>query len=253
MTPSSNKLRGFSLMELLCSMAILAIVMLTAAAMLGSSWDGYAQLGGSVATAREARAMMSQLTADLATARFHKDGILETPATFWAADRLGFIRYQSPLAQSSDGSVGDLCAVHYYIKDLSISGRIVRCLMRGCRESADTFKALEGDGLAALFGVREHLDEPVAYGVVAFEARPKARGSSGQWIDWLKNDITGPEVLDVRLVLARQSLVAKLKSSADWDGAGNAGNLLGQPASAHCNANLEVYATIIQFGSHENP
>lgn len=243
--------RGFSLIELMATMAIGSIILLAAAAMLGNSGEGYERVGGGVATEREARALMTQLAADLATARFHKDGIIEQSGNTWPADRLGFLSLQPAEAQSAAGRIGDLCAVSYYTEDLTTGGRTVRCLMRGFRESTDTFKALADNSVFPLFGKREGIDEPVAFGVVSFEARPKSRDDSGQWIDWVENDDTGPEALDVRLVIARRSLAGRLKLPADWDGAGAGEKMLGLPSEADRNKDLEIYATMIRFGNDE--
>jgi hypothetical protein len=57
----------------------------------------------------------------------------------------------------------------------------------------------------------------------------------------------------VCLILARRDLAGKLKLPEDWDGAGTAASLLGNPSEAQNNANLEVYSTLISFGNHENP
>jgi hypothetical protein len=237
----------------MCSMVIGAIILLVAASMLGSSGDGYERVGGGVAIEREARAVITRLTSDLSSALFHKDGVLEKSSALWPKDRLGFLSLQAAQGQSDAGRIGDLCAVNYYIKDLSMGGKTVRCLMRACRESKDTFKALEDDKVAALFLERNHSDEPVAFGVISFEARPKSRDKSDQWIDWVNNDLVGPAALDMRLVIARRELAGKLKLPGDWDGAGTSGRLLGLPAEAGGNPNLEVYATLIRFGNHENP
>lgn len=248
-----KKLCGFTLIELMCSMAIGAIILLLAASILGASGDSYERIGGSVASEREARALITQLTADLSTASFHKDGVIEKSAASWPADRLGFLCLQPAQAQSDAGRVGDLCAVSYYIKDLTINGKTVRCLMRGFRESADTFKALEEDKVSSLFIERPTIDEPIAFGVVSLQTLPKSRDASGQWIDWVKNTTNGPEALDVCLVLARRNLTGKLKQSADWDGKGSSEKLLGLPSHPERNKNLEVYATLIRFGNHETP
>lgn len=247
--------RGFSLIELMCSMAIGAIILLSAAALLGSSGEGYERVGGGVASEREARALMTQLSADLATARFHKDGVMEKSGDTWPKDRLGFLSLQPKQAQSDAERIGDLCAVNYYIKDITISGKQVRCLMRGFRESNPTFKALLSDSVPSLFlndPATAQRDEPVAFGVVSFEARPKSRDAGGKWIDWVKNDVTGPEALDVRLVIARRELTSKLTTSADWDGGGKSGRLLGSPSETDRNKSLEIYGTLIRFGSHES-
>ena len=253
MTSAPPVSRGFSLIELMCSMTIGSVILLAAAALLGSSGDGYERVGGGVAGEREGRAAVSQIASDLASARFHPNGVLEKSTAAWPADRLGFLSLQPPQAQSDAGRIGDLCAVSYYIKDLAVGGKTIRCLMRGFRESADTFKALGDNQVAALFTERNNIDEPIAFGVVAFEARPKSRDASGKWIDWIENDITGPEALDVRLTVARRDLAAKLKLPDDWDGAGTTGHLLGKAAGADRHAKLEVYATLIRYGNHENP
>jgi hypothetical protein len=204
-----------------------------------------------VATEREARALISQLGSDLSTALFHKDGVIEKSSQTWPADRLGFLSLQPAAAQAEKERIGDLCAVNYYIKDLTIGGKTVRCLMRGFRESKDTFAALENDTVAPLFAARDAIDEPVAFGVVSFEARPKSRDTSGAWIDWVKNDTKGPEALEVRLVIARRELAGRLKTSSDWDGGGAAGKQLGEPAGVDRNRYLEVYGALIRFGNHE--
>jgi hypothetical protein len=153
-------------------------------------------------------------------------------------------------AQTDEGRIGDLCAVNYTLRDLTIKGRTVRCLMRGFRESKDTFNAVENDSVASLFTERPALDEPVAFGVVSFEARPKSLDDDGRWVDWVTDDETGPQALDVRLVIARRDLAAKLKLPGDWDGGSK---LLGNPSQAERNKSLEVYGALIRFGNDEKP
>ncbi len=243
---------GFSLIELMCSMGVGTILLLAAAAVLGSYGVGYQRVGGDVASEREARAAISCLAADLASARYHPHEVLETSGANWPLSRLGFLCLQSALAQSDAGRIGDLCAVHYAIQDLTFSGKTVRCLMRGCRDSRDTFQALEAHDLEALFAANCRLDEPVAIGVVSFVARPRSRDLAGRWIAWVENDAVAPEALEVLLVLARRDLTGHLRTSEDWDGASAAAKLLGEPSAAAHNPGLEVYQAVIQFGNHEN-
>jgi prepilin-type N-terminal cleavage/methylation domain-containing protein len=257
MSPTDHHSRGFSLIELMFSMAIGSVILILAATLLGSSGEGYERVGGNVASEREARALITQLAADLSTAKFHKDGVIEKSSAAWPADRIGFLSLQPAAAQSSAGRIGDLCAVNYYLADLAVGGRTVRCLMRGFRESNDTFAALREDKVGMLFEAKgnpdspnANSDEPVAFGVVSFEVRPKWRDSTGKWIDWVKNDKTGPDAFDVKLVLARRDLAGRLKLPADWNGTGGAGNFLGTPANADRNKDLEIYATTLRFGNH---
>lgn len=242
---------GFSLIELMFSMTIGSIILILAATMLGSSGESYERVGGNVASEREARAVLTQLSSDLATARFHPDGVIEKSSATWPLDRLGFLSLQPAIAQSEAGRIGDLCAVHYYIKDLPIGGKPVRCLMRGFRESTVTFNALRDQQVSGLFAQTD-LDEPVAFGVVAFEARPKSRDAEGQWADWVENPLTGPQALEVKLVIARRELAGKLKLPVDWSGTGSgSARFLGQPADADRNSSLEIFATTLRFGNHE--
>ena len=250
MTLTHRHPRGFTLIELLFSMAIGSVLLVVAATMLGSSGDGYERIGGNVASEREARALITQLAADLSTARFHKDAVIEKSTAAWPLDKLGFLSLQPAQAQSDAGRIGDLCAVNYYISDQTIGGKKIRCLMRGFRESNETFKALREDKVASLFEQKPALDEPVAFGVISFEVRPRSRDSGGQWIAWVKKDDTGPEAFDLKLVLARRDLSGKLKLPSDWDGAGSAAKLLGEPSKADRNKDLEVYETTLRFGNH---
>ena len=234
------QIHGFSLVELMFSMAIGSMILILAASVLGSSGDGYERIGGGVASEREARALITRLASDLSSGRFHKDGVIVKSSAAWPVDRLGFLSLQPAHAQTDPGRIGDLCAVSYYVEDLDIGGKTVRCLMRGFRESGETFSALRGGSIAPLFAASAGLDEPVAFGVISFEARPKSRDADGKWVDWIKDDSTGPELIDVRLILARRELAGKLKSPGDWDAVGMPGR----------HKDLEVYATTLRFGNH---
>ena len=96
---------GFSLIELLFSMAIGSIILLVAASMLGSSGDGYERVGGTVATEREARALITQLSADLSTARFQEDALFDKSSASWPVDSLGFLCLQPDQAQTDSGRI----------------------------------------------------------------------------------------------------------------------------------------------------
>lgn len=230
---------GFSLIELTFSMAIGSIILILAATLLGTSSDGYERICGGITSEREARATITQLSSDLATAVFHPSGVIENSNTAWPLDRIGFLSLQPESAQTESSRIGDLCAVNYYIKDLTIHRKTIRCLMRGFRESRDTFQALHDENTAPLFQPRLHLDEPIAFGIISFEARPKRRDSDGKWIDWIRNDSAGPEAFEMKIVIARPTLTGKLKLPADWDG-----------RTPDRDQDLDTYATILRFGNH---
>lgn len=263
MSLKSPNPRGFTLIELMLSMAIGTIVLLLAATMLGTSGDGYERIGGNVTAEREARALIAQLTSDLGTGYFHKNTVMEKSSLSWPTDRLGFLSLQPPEAQTDGNRIGDLCAVNYSVQDLTINNKKVRCLMRGFRDSSAAFTAVRTDTtgsptIAKLFDPVPDPspdpllapDEPVAFDVVSFTARPRSRNSAGKWIDWVKNDTIGPDALDVSLVIARRELAGKLKTTAEWNG-GN--SQLGPPANADRNKYLEIYKTTIRFGNNAKP
>jgi hypothetical protein len=233
-------------------MVVGSLILLAAASFLASTGDGYERVGGNLGAEREARAALGQLTSDLSTARFHKNSMFQSSTAAWAGDEVGFLTLQPAEAQSDERRIGDLCAVHYYLADLPIGGKSVRCLMRGFRESADVFKAIENNNLSALFSADPDRDEPIAFGVVSFAARPKSWDNTArQWRDWTPDPAApeiGPQALDIRLILARRQLAGRLKTAGDW----NNHPQLGNAAEADRNPNLEIHGSLLRFGIHEN-
>lgn len=252
MSRHRRKSNGFTLVELMIAMTIGTVVLLTAAAMLGRGGDEYARIGGNVGSEREARAIVTQLGEDLRCATFHADSVFEKSGAAWPLDRLGVFVLQPADAQSTQGHLGDLCAVQYYLRDLMINGKAVRCLMRGFRESKDTFAAIGRGEAPRLFTPAER-DEPVAFGVLAFEARPKSRDASGAWLDWVKSSTIPPEAVELKLVIARRETAAKLTTSAAWDGGGRTARLLGSYPNARANKHIEVVSTIVRFAGGRAP
>jgi prepilin-type N-terminal cleavage/methylation domain-containing protein len=241
---------GFTLLELLVTMSIGAVLLLVAATMLGRAGDSYSQGSGSVAAEREARAVLTQMGDDFAKAVWHQDTIFEAGGEGWKRARTGFLSLQPEDAQSDDGRSGDLCAVHYYVKDIQVGPSTVRCLMRGFRESGEVFPALKAGSLTPMFA-EEDTDEPVAFGVLAFEATPLTRElGTGNLIDWTQTGnpvTTGPDFLRLRLVVARRELLGKLATASDWDSS----PLRGDPLKASENRNLEVYEVLQRFGNDD--
>lgn len=238
---------GFTLLELLVTMAIGSVLLLIAAIMLGRAGDSYGQGSGSVAAEREARAVLTLMGEDFAKAVWHPDTVLENEGEGWKRARTGFLCLQADDAQSEDGRTGDLCAVHYYVKDIQVGDSTVRCLMRGFRESGEVFPAIKAGSIEPMFAQKD-TDEPVAFGVLAFEATPQLRDAGGQLVDWqAATPDTAPDFLRIRLVVARRELLGKLATTRDWD----TSPLRGNPFEAADNRNLEVYEVIQRFGNDD--
>lgn len=240
--------RGFSLLEVLATMAIGSSLLVVAVTMLTQAGRGYERNSGNVAAEREARAVLSQAADDLAKAVWHAETVMESDGDGWKRSRLGFLSLQPPDAQSEDGRSGDVCAVHYYIKDIEAGSVTVRCLMRGFQESGRVFPALRSGEVSALFQEGE-MDEPVAFGVLSFEVEPLTRSKSGSWEAWHRGAQTssGPDALRLRLIIARRELLGKLTRVTDWDNS----PLRGLPSKAANNPDLEIYEMIQRFGNHD--
>lgn len=255
MISSKPHRRGFTLVEMMVSMAIGSMVLLAAVTILGSTGEGYERVGGGVIAEREARALLGQVKTDLASASFHKDMVVSKGNEEWVLGKLGFLTLQPDDAQLEENRLGDLCAVRYYIKDEVVGGKIVRCLMRGFVESNDTFKNLRNKDVGSLFDAppagADNVDEAIAFGVVSFEAIPRTRDANGKLSDWVPNDATPPDVMTVRLVIARRELIGKLTDAVAWSGKGPLASLMGRPSDALRNKNLQVYETTVRFGYHE--
>lgn len=248
----TKRTQGFTLVELMFSLSVGAIILLAAAAFLGSSADGYARVGGSVSTERESRMILAEISSELSSAVFHADMLWEREGGAWPVTHFGFLTLRPADAQSTENQVGDLCAVHYYVKDLMIGGRSVRCVMRGYRDSKQTFDALRTDVMASLFLPDEVADEPIALRVVSFEANPLVMDATGEWVDAPQPLTAAPEAVRLRMVIVRPSLAGRLSSAADWAGeSAMASRDLGDPSGAGRNKHLQVFESVLPFSGHE--
>jgi len=244
--------RGFTLIELMVAMSVGMIVLLAAVGMLQSAGDGYGRNTDGISAEREARAVLTQAGEDLSKAVRKRLLVESQDVGGWKADRLGFLCLQPADAQSENERLGDLCAVVYYLQDLPMGGQSVRCLMRGFRGSAETFEAVGGGRVGSLYQPKS-TDEPVAFGVVAFEVEPLVRGAGGKFEKWQAPTDPDAEVtewpssLRMSLVVARKELTGKLRVAADWQ----THPLLGLPADAANSRQLEIYEALQPFG-HED-
>jgi len=237
---------GFTLVELLVSMSIGTLVLLLAVTALRSTGDGYGRSTGGIAAEREARALLNQLGEDLSKALRGREMRFEEGGDRWRRDEIGFLCLQPRDAQAREEAIGDLCAVVYRVADVPLGDGVLRCLVRGFRGSRETFEALEAGNLASLYAERPE-DEPIAYGVVEFEAEPLVREEGGGWRTWEADpEWTGPEAVRLRLVVARRQLLDKLSDAGGWESS----PLLGDPEEVDRNRDLEVYEVIHPF-SHE--
>ena len=232
---------AFSLLELLLAMSAGMMVLLIAAAALGDAGKKCGRVKGGIGVRREFRLGLEEWHADFAAA------VSEMPTHSYvrqdheAGDRFGFFLLRPSSKQSDAGALGDLCAVIYYLKDFEWHGQVTRCLTRGLRESAEVYAAIKQGDEETLFEPRD-ADEPVMFGVVTFEARPKIR-QAGEWKDWDEKEAKKPQAVEWRIEVARRDLEQRLETSAQWD------ELTGE-RKARDAKQIEVQSGITPFG-HE--
>ncbi|MFT4176885.1 MAG: prepilin-type N-terminal cleavage/methylation domain-containing protein [Luteolibacter sp.] len=243
-----GKSRGFTLVELMAAMAVSAVVLLGAAMLLSETLDHHERTSNRVSVHENARIGWNQLRADLEASVSHREAVFECPDTDWPRARLGMFRLLTDEMQQEEQRVADLGAVHYYLEDLTLQGKTVRCLMRGVRGSVDTFSALKEGETAELFVKRPVFDEPVMIGVMSFWVEPK-RWLSG-WVGWTRENESLPEALEVRVVAVSPRLAARLGNPADWNGEGRFLKMLGRPEDAASNPDFEVFSAIFPLGGH---
>lgn len=246
-----RRTNGFSLTELLFAMAVGTIILLAASAFLGSSTEGYSRITGNVSGERESRSLFSELSSELSSAVFQEDMAAVRDGSAWAKGRLAFLSLLPGDSQAREKHIGDLCAVHYYVGDLNVGGQVVRCVMRGFRDSKDVFDALHNDTVPGLFTPDPVADEPIVMRVVSFDVRPQVVDGNGRWVDAPVPVTSAPAAVKVRLVVARPSLSGRMRDVADWDGASPiAARDLGNPEEADRNPYLQVHESVIPFAPH---
>lgn len=243
-----RKHSGFTLIELLVCMAIAAMILLACVSVLGNAGESYEQVGGRLRMDREAREVMRQLMEDLASAIDVPVGLHQESADVWPADRIGFYTLQPESLQAAEGYVGDLCAVRYQVRDIELGGRMTRCLMRTVHDSAETFKALREGQEPSLWLEGGSGEEPLAFGVLAFQVRRMRRGTAGAWQAWKEGDPKRPEALDLCLVIANRRLCGRLSKAGDWVDS----RILGEYAAVDRHPDMKVYRSILTIGGNRD-
>lgn len=239
---------GFTLVELLVCMAIAAMILLACVSVLGDAGESYEQIGGRLRMDREAREVMRQLMEDLASAHDGSVGMHEESINAWPTDRIGFYALHPESLQAAESFVGDLCALQYQVRDMEVGGRMTRCLMRTAHDSVETFKALHEGRESSLWLESGLRDEPLAFGVLAFQVRRMRRDDEGGWKEWNETDSKRPEALKLCLVIANRRLCGRLGKAGDWADA----RILGEYAAADRHPDMKVYRSILTIGGCGN-
>lgn len=212
---------GFTLVELLVAAALSAVLVAGAFAVMQVATTGYQRMTRREVLTGEAQLAIKALRDDFSRVVCREYLSVGVDHAEPGGSSLGMLRLMPRSSQTEAQAIGDLCAVRYYVKDLSFGERTMRCLMRGVSESADTFDALKHGACGELWqpGMA---DEAVAYGVLAFALRPLQRGDDGAWQTWSKEQEGAPEAVEIVLVLASPEWAMRLETREQWAAAANA-------------------------------
>lgn len=238
-------LTGFTLLEVLVATTLSAVLVGIALVVLHTGTTGYQDVTRRDAMAGEFRVAIGALRGDFANASRAHDPMVGGSSEPGAA-LLGLMTLKPLEVQSEEQAVGDLCAVRYYLKNISIGDGGVRCLMRGVSESSDVFAALREDRVADLWQPRDD-DEPVAFGVLSVEFHLLQRGDAGAWEPWNDEHHTAPSAVEIVIVLARREFAMRLDTPEKWQQAEQA-----MHASAHDERDIERRRIMQRIGCDES-
>jgi len=206
--------RGFTLIELLAAVAVSGLLILACGVIMKSGADDRQTVTCELAWERELSRVVESLSGDLAAAQKHR----------WHEGRGGdsgvaaWLTLMPLSGQRGEQAIGDLCAVSYGLRDVSVAGtqRVVRRLMRQQSDSETVHRALRENDEASLWRLGRAA-EPLADGVLVFELWPLLADGPASWQPWHPELQVMPDAVEMRLVLASRALQQRLHSAEDWN------------------------------------
>lgn len=207
--------RGFSLIEVLVSMTLSLMVILTVLAATGMTTRGYQGATRRIDTMVEARGALRILADDVSTIlgveanEFDWDNSDENFHEIW-------FKTLKPIdAQDQDEAVGDVCYVHYFTAvtpDSPVEGSaITRKLYRRFLDSSEVLESIRSQTLPEPDADPEQA-EVVAFNVMGFQVSPRSRNSSSG-DDGTREDL---QQLGIELFVLDNETSARFQTSADW-------------------------------------
>jgi prepilin-type N-terminal cleavage/methylation domain-containing protein len=226
--------RGFTLLEIMVSMAILAILIVILSTMVDSSAKLWRQSENRVDSFREARAALNLIASDMQSIAFPKESNPKQPRFFALnsgaelpgsasqspeASSLFFLSALPTSEQQADENKSDLCTIGYFLaydsptlnqKDKSLN------LYRFFRSSDKTDVVLRGqDPIAANFTTGPSGEEVLARNIVGFKIRGYIVDAiTGTVTDYPDATGTPPSYLDIELTAVNNEAAHHLDSKA---------------------------------------
>jgi prepilin-type N-terminal cleavage/methylation domain-containing protein len=214
---------AFTLVEMLVSMVVLALVVVSMMALVDSAAKLWRDNEGRTDACREARAALVVMARDLrnAVAGTNADFIKFNLQSGAAGTNYGgnvFFLASLPSSAQDTNSKSDVCEVGYFLaldRTAASTNRTLN-LYRYFRNSNQTFSNLATASLFADIATGATGEELLARNVVGMRITPVS-ANAGEWTDFApSSNAPLPAVIEITLTAIGQEAAKKLEDSAGW-------------------------------------
>jgi prepilin-type N-terminal cleavage/methylation domain-containing protein len=215
--------RAFTLLEMLVSMVVLAVLVMAMVSLVDGASDLWRKSEGRTDACREARAALTVMTRDLVNAvtgtnlnlmRFNlQSGVVGTNH----GSNVFFLSSLPASAQESD-SKSDLCEIGFFLAFDRTSASTNRSLnlYRYFRSSNQTFSNMLSGSLFTNVAAGASTEELLARNVLGMKITPVS-SSGGDWIPFVPTpEAPLPEVVEITLLTVGQDVARKLEDLDRW-------------------------------------
>lgn len=230
--PARTAAPGFTLVELLVSMAITSVLMVALLSFVGTFSESYTQTQRSLNTLSQARSFIQFFDRELSTRLPGTPLIHEVEATAVppeSSDKIAFIRTltldeENTFANQSPPEPGDLGTSLYYVA-YSDDPRFAPTyhLYRRSLGPEKTQLLLEQEALNTAtppaFPTSQPADgEPIVSNILNFLAKPKYRDpTDGQLKDWIATAPLPPALIELEITFLDEAVAARYTTQSEWN------------------------------------
>lgn len=212
--------KGFTLIELMVTMAVSSVLMITLAALVFQATDGYALTQRSVDHLSQARAFLQLMESDFSTRVPETPMIHESDESLGpdGSDRISLVRTLSPDEQHPEIQ-GDLATCCYYVAFTEDPNqRIIPKLFRKILNPSETQSLMESGDAGDYPDVDPSVDEAVMDCVLGFHATLMYHDQeSGNDERWDRNVSHPPSHIKIMLRTLDESFASRFTNRAAWD------------------------------------
>ncbi len=219
-SPTYQAIRaGFTLLELLVTMAISSVILLALAALVTQSTGNYALSQRSVNHLSQARAFFQLFQSEISNRLPDSPLILRSSLTSEpkVIDQIAFVRTLTNHEQNPD-TPGDLATSCYYVAFVGDSDqRMNPKLFRKTLNPTETQSLIEGVDEAEFPEVDPSMDESVIDSVLSFKVTPMYfNRTSGSDEPWDKAITNSPSYIELNIRTVDESLSVRLTDRSAW-------------------------------------